>query len=349
MKKLPKISFVLCTYFGERTIDACLKSLAEQDYPKERMEVLIADGGSKDRTIGICLRWQKEYPKMIKIAHNPAQYDDGKGAGKDTFSRKAKGDIICFIDQDNILIQKDWIKRMLKPFANPKIAAVQSRMAIVKEDSIINKYLSAIGIEDPFAADYSLNAQVTINPKKFKFDKEGNYFICELSIDNYFYAGNNGFMAKRKEFFGAGGYNQDVDNFYRMAGKRYKIAVPKEAKLHHSAATDFRHMLQKRTKYVVRYLEENYDNRDFYWFDIKKNNFRQNLRFVNAVLFNILFIPGLFQGILMALKTKGDYWLLHPIMLSSITWAYILGRCKSFVNTRVLRKSFGIDMTKQNN
>lgn len=349
MKKLPKISFIICTYFGERTMSDCLKSLIEQDYPKEKMEILIADGGSKDETLKICKRYQKKYPKSIKIDHNKAQYDDGKGAGKDTFSRKAKGDLICFIDQDNILVQKDWIKRMLVAFENPEISAVQSRMAIVENDSLINKYLSAIGIEDPFVVNYSLNAQITLNPKKFKYNKEKKYFICELSAKKYFYAGNNGFMIRKKEFFEAGGYNQDVDNFYRMAKKNYIIAVPKNAKLHHSAATDFKHMLQKRTKYVVRYLEENYEDRDFFWFDLKRNNFGQNLRFINTILFNILFIPGLIQGIYMSIKTKGSHWLLHPIMLSSITWSYIIGRTQSFINTKILKKGFGIDMSKQNN
>ena len=168
--KYPKISFILCTYFGERTIEDCLKSLTNQDYPKESMEILIADGGSKDKTLEIAEKYRKLYPKVIKIEHNKAQYDDGRGAGKDTFSRKAKGDLICFVDQDNILVQKNWIKKMLKPFKNSEISAVQSRMAIMKNDTIINKYLSAIGIEDPFAIPYSLNAQIVFNPKKFKYN-----------------------------------------------------------------------------------------------------------------------------------------------------------------------------------
>ena len=348
-KDLQKISFVLCTYFGERTLDKCLKGLVEQDYPKEKMEILIADGGSKDKTLAIAEKYRKEHPKIIKIAHNKAQYDDGRGAGKDTFSRKAKGDLICFIDQDNILVQKDWIKRMLKPFENPEIVAVQSRMAIMKKDSLINKYLSAIGIEDPFAISYSLNAQITLNPKKFQYNKEGDYFICKLNKSDFLYCGNNGFMIRKKEFFDAGGYNQDVDNFYRMTLKRYKIAVPKEAKLYHSATTDFKHMVEKRTKYVVRYIEENYEDRDFYWFDLKRNNFSQNFKFIRSVLFNIFFIPGMIQSLYMWKKTKGSYWLLHPFMLFSITWSYIFGSIYSFFRRKILKKGFGLDMTKQNN
>ena len=345
----PKISFIICTYFGERTLGQCLNSLVNQNYPKEKMEILIADGGSKDKTLEIAKQCQKKYPKIIKIEHNKAQYDDGKGAGKDTFSKKSKGDIICFIDQDNILIQKDWIKRMLKPLENEEIVAVQSRMAIMNKDSVINKYLSAIGIEDPFATSYSLNAQITMNPKRFQYNKKDNYFICKLDKNDFLYAGNNGFMMKRKEFFDVGGYNQDVDNFYRITLKKYKIAVPKEAKLHHSAATDFKHMINKRTKYVVRYIEENYSDRDFFWFDLKRNNFKQNLKFIKNVFFNILFIPGLVRGIYMWIKTRGNYWLLHPFMLFSITWSYIFGTLFSIFKRKILRKNFKLDMTKQNN
>jgi len=344
----PKISFVLCTYFGERTLDACLRSLVEQKYPKDKMEILIADGGSKDKTLEIAKKYQKKYPKLIKIENNKAQYDDGRGAGKDTFSRKSKGEIICFVDQDNILIQKDWIKKMIIPLKNPEISAVQSRMAIMRKDSMMNRYLSAIGIEDPFSVPYSLNAQVTLNSKKFEYAKEGDYFICRLDKNNFLYAGNNGFMIKRKPFFEAGGYNQDTDNFYRMSLKNYKVAVPKNAKLHHSAATDFSHFLEKRIKYVIRYLEENYEDRDFYWFDLDKNNFKQNFKFIKNILFNVLIIPALIQGIYMAIREKKAVWLMHPIMLFSITWAYIFGRGYSLINKIILRKGFKLDMTKQN-
>ena len=108
-----------------------------------------------------------------------------------------------------------------------------------------------------------------------------------------------------------------------LSKKKYKIAVPKDLKLYHKTSVSFRHMLSKRMFYVGHYLLDNYGDRDFYWFDLKKNNFRQNFKFVKNVLFNMLFIPGLLTGIKMALVKRQAFWLVHPFAVSFMTYGYI--------------------------
>lgn len=40
------ISIVIPTLNSEKTLKDCLKSIAEQDYPHNHLEIIIADGGS---------------------------------------------------------------------------------------------------------------------------------------------------------------------------------------------------------------------------------------------------------------------------------------------------------------
>jgi glycosyltransferase involved in cell wall biosynthesis len=54
---LPSISIVIPTYNCERTIKACLDSIVRQDYPKDKIEVIIVDGGSKDKTLEIARKY----------------------------------------------------------------------------------------------------------------------------------------------------------------------------------------------------------------------------------------------------------------------------------------------------
>jgi len=325
VKNLPTISVLTCTYNGQKTMEKCLQGLFSQDYPLDKIEWIIADGGSSDKTVEIVKKWQKKYPKVIKFYHNETQFSDGRGKGYDLFSRKANNEIIWFMDQDNILIQKDWIKNMVKILVNDKdIAAVQSRMAIPKKGTVLDRYLSAIGIEDPFAIHYSLNSQIIFNPKKFKFNKEGKYYIYQIDPNNFYYAGSNGFMIRREAFFNSGGWNQDTDLFYRMGMNHYKVAVPKDVKLYHMSSINMKHFILKRCFYVQYYLSQNYEGRDFYWFDLKKNKLKENLRFVKAVLFNISIIPGLIQGGKRALKERKGYWLMHPLALFLVTSSYVL-------------------------
>lgn len=332
--KFPKISIVTCTYNGERTIEDYLKHIFFQDYPKNKIELILADGGSDDKTIEIINKYRKKYPKIIKFMHNPKKVSIGKGMGMDNATRKAKGEIIVQLDQDNILVQKDWLKNMIEILVNDKeVIAVQSRMAIPKNATLTDKYLNAIGIEDPFAVNYSLNAQIVFNPQKFIY--RNRYFVYEINRNNFFYAGDNGFAIRKKEFLETGGYTQDIDNFYRMAlsNKKYKIAVPKDIKLYHKTSTEFVHFLKKRGFYVRFYLLQNYEGRDHYWIS-RENNFKENFRYIKTVLFNLAFIPGLIQGIRMALKEKKSFWLLHPVMLFSITSTYIY----SFFYAKIFKK-----------
>ncbi len=341
---LPKISFVLCTFNGERTLEKCLASFFSQDYPLSKIELIIADGGSKDKTLEIISAYKKKYPKIVKFFHNNRQFADGKGNGIDLFSRKAKHELIGFIDQDNIFVQKEWIKKMIQPFLHDKeISAVQSRLAVPKKGNFVDKYFGMTGMEDPFAIPYSLSSQTIFNPQRFQYHQKGDYYSYRLSKNKFLYGGNNGCIVRRDKFFEAGGYSQDNDEFYRFALKHYKVAVPKNAKLHHWTATDFRHFLVKRGKYVVYYLSENYEKRDVYWFSLRYNNFVQNFKFIKILLFNLMIIPGLIEGLYMAIKQKKLLWLVHPLMLFSVTLDYII--CAIY--SKVKNKKEKIDLSSQ--
>ena len=71
MEQIFEVSVVMPVYNEEKYIDKCINSLLEQDYPQDKMEWIFVDGNSKDRTIEILSRYQKEYPNLIKVYENP--------------------------------------------------------------------------------------------------------------------------------------------------------------------------------------------------------------------------------------------------------------------------------------
>jgi len=331
MEKMPKISIVLCVYNGERTLDEFFKALFAQDYPSEKIEILVVYGKSDDNTLDIIKNYQKKHSN-IKIINNPKRFNMGKGAGLDIGTQKATGEFIAIIDQDNILVQKDWLKNMINIMVkNKEITGVQSRLTI-PDGTIIDKYLNAIGIEDPFAIPYSLNAQIVLNPKKFYFDNELESYIYEVNKENFYYAGSNGFIIRKDKIKEIGGWYQDIDNFYKMASKNWKIATPKNIKLHHKTSTNLWHFLSKRSFYIKHYIVENYEGREFYWINFKKNSAMQNMKFIRTVVFNLIIIPGLIKGISMAIKEKKKFWLIHPAILFLITIDYIY----SFLYSKII-------------
>ena len=70
---LPFASVVVPTRNEERSIRACLESLGRQDYPHDRLEVLVLDGGSADRTREIVEEMAAASPVTIRLLDNPAR------------------------------------------------------------------------------------------------------------------------------------------------------------------------------------------------------------------------------------------------------------------------------------
>lgn len=66
------MSVVIPVYNEERHIEACLKSVLEQDYPADRYEVIVADGGSTDRTRSIVSSIASRHPR-VRVLDNPAR------------------------------------------------------------------------------------------------------------------------------------------------------------------------------------------------------------------------------------------------------------------------------------
>jgi|SRR3989344_9433681 len=334
---LPKVSIITCTYNGERVIRDYFEGIFNQDYPLDKIEVIIADGGSTDSTLKIIEEFKTKYPKNILFVINEKRYKVGRGKGVDLASKYVKGEIIILIDQDNLLIQKNWISNAVNILMrNKNISAVQSRLKSPSNSKIVDKYLNSTGIEDPFVFNYSLNSQITFYPNKFKFDSNLGVYLYNVNRKRFYYGGDNGFLIWKNIFFETGGYTQDIDNFYRMAlsRKKYTIAVPKNMFLYHKSSTTLKDLLSKKTFYVKHYLLENYDERDFFWFDIHKNSFNQNLKFIYSVVYNLSFIPGFFKGIQMSLKKRNNFWMIHSFLLWLITFYYI----KSFFHVLIFKK-----------
>ena len=67
------VSVVMPVYNEEKYIDACMRSLFLQDYPKEQMEWIFVDGNSTDRTREILQEYERVYPALIRVLQNPAR------------------------------------------------------------------------------------------------------------------------------------------------------------------------------------------------------------------------------------------------------------------------------------
>ncbi len=109
---LPLVSFIIPTYNSYRTIEKCLKSIREQEYPK--IEIIVVDGGSIDGTLEIA----KKYADKVVILKGPLGFARAYGAVI------SKGEILGIIDSDVYLPHKMWLRRAVATLLSHPRAAI---------------------------------------------------------------------------------------------------------------------------------------------------------------------------------------------------------------------------------
>jgi cellulose synthase/poly-beta-1,6-N-acetylglucosamine synthase-like glycosyltransferase len=75
-------------------IEACMRGVLAQDYPKDKLEILVADGMSGDATREILARMSADDPR-IRVVDNP---DRIQAAGLNRALREARGEVIVRMD-----------------------------------------------------------------------------------------------------------------------------------------------------------------------------------------------------------------------------------------------------------
>ncbi|MFQ6020583.1 MAG: glycosyltransferase [Candidatus Aenigmatarchaeota archaeon] len=111
----PFLSVIIAAYNEEKNIKNTLNSIFKSNYPKKKMEVIVVDDGSTDKTSEIV----KKFPvKLIKYKPNK-----GKVFALNKGLSKAKGEIIVTLDADTEL-ESNALKLLSQHFKDERVGAV---------------------------------------------------------------------------------------------------------------------------------------------------------------------------------------------------------------------------------
>ncbi len=127
----PRVSIVIPTYNEEKNIERCLKSVYNLNYPKEKLEIIVADDGSTDSTLKVL----KKY-KNIKIVK---QNHLGKVEALNLGILNNSYEFILTLDADTVL-DKDCLKELLAPLSNEKIGATTGNNNVRNKKSLIGTF-----------------------------------------------------------------------------------------------------------------------------------------------------------------------------------------------------------------
>lgn len=311
-KRLPSVSFVIPTYNAEVHLPKCLASINEQNYPRNKYEILVADGGSDDRTVEIAKRYGAT---VIKNKRKIAEFGGSLGM------RRAKGDYVVLMGADNEIIKKDWLRKMIIPLMmDPDLFGVESYYYYKDSDSIFNKYSMVIHVADPFARSIS---------GKIVQKKRQNYIECMIVGKATYPLGANGFVWNKRIIEEVGGYKMtfeeaNMTSYILKKGYRKFARVPGYG-VYHDHVSSLGDFIRKRIKIANKFLLRRREGRETW-----VNN-TSRIKFAFCAIYCISIVGPLVEGVYCYSKTKEKYWLLHPIMCFIAVTVYIF----VFVKNRI--------------
>lgn len=100
----------------------CLLSLEQADLCGA--EVIVVDNGSSDSTPEMLREWEAAGPRRLAIRSDE---NLGFARGCNLGASKASGDVIVFLNDDTFVL-RDWLPRLLAPFADPSVWITGSRL-----------------------------------------------------------------------------------------------------------------------------------------------------------------------------------------------------------------------------
>ncbi len=337
-------SVIIPTLNAQRTLEECLAYLFSQNYPKDKIEIISADGGSTDSTLDILKKYN------VKIVPNPLKTGE---AGKMAGLKAAQGEYVVFLDSDNILIDPDWLTKLEKPFADSQIVAAESIYFLCrKADNSLTRYFAFMGMGDPinlFLGNYDHINAITNKWTSLNISSEMKNIDSTEYLKIHLYkdkplptVGANGFVVRRTllDSLLKDDYLFDVDVMNLLMQNHKEDNSCYMAKVYtglvHLFTPDIKTFIRKQQRRVRDYvyyqsknLRVSHDTRNIFLKILYPGgpSFKGLLLFILSC-FTI--IPLLLQVVIGFIRKPDWVWLLHPLLCEITLYVYTTERIKSF-------------------
>ncbi|MBP7087963.1 MAG: glycosyltransferase [Candidatus Omnitrophica bacterium] len=312
-----KFSFSLPVYNEAQRLKRCLDSIKEQDYPKEKIEVLLVDGGSSDETVKIASQYE-----FVKVLFNPKRLAD---FGAKISAKEASGELLVIFAADNDLVGKDWLRTVNQIFLLDKeISTLWCRMISSDFDSSINKYYELVQ-NDPLSFCINKNSRYYQKKALKKVINNKDCYIFEVEKDRPLIWGANGLVYRTslvKDIILKEGFLGDNDVFQELIeqGNNKVVYFTNLLVVHHHVQSLRQWIRKWKRNYLSHFLAQR-KTRNLGW--VMDKNFK--LKLIFWVVYSILPVFSLVHSLYLLLRDKNIFWLYHPIVsfFQAITYSYL--------------------------
>jgi glycosyltransferase involved in cell wall biosynthesis len=215
----PKFSVIIITRNRASFLPRVLESVINQDYEKEKYEIIVVDNNSSDSTTSIVERFKRRCPNRICYAFEPKI---GMSNARNRGAETAKGEILLFIDDDAIA-STNWLTNHGHLYQSfPDIVATGGKIELTfiskKPKWISEELLVTLGYLDlshketiisfpyhPFGVNFSVKKEQLIKLKGFRGELKS--------------------------------YNDEKAFFYKLYLNKYKVGYSPRALVYHQIPT----------------------------------------------------------------------------------------------------------------
>jgi len=313
----PTVSVVIPTLNSERYLDECLDALRLQDYPRNRVEIIIADGGSTDATLSIA-----RHHEVDLILDNPLRTGE---AGKAVAIKASSGELVCTVDSDNVVVGTDWLSRMIAPFEDP--AVISSEVLYwdySRDDSYVNRYQALTGINDPMClwiGNYGRWSELKGRWTDYPYLSEPRDGWEKVVLHPNFVPtmGANGYIVRRRAFDAVpvGEYHFDIDFVHDLVAAGHGTVARVDVAIRHHFCDGVQQFVRKTRRRSDDFFHFSAEGRRSYpW------TRRRLTGIARFVLSTVLVVPLLLDVARGLRRRRDTAWLFHVPACWITLWIY---------------------------
>jgi poly-beta-1,6-N-acetyl-D-glucosamine synthase len=127
----PSVTLLIPAYNEARHIAAKIRDSLQLEYPVEKLEILVACDGSRDRTPAIA----QSFADGVRVRVLNFPKNRGKISTLNDGVRDARGEIVVFTDA-TALLYPDSLRCLMMSFADPQVGAVSGRYTVIRADEV---------------------------------------------------------------------------------------------------------------------------------------------------------------------------------------------------------------------
>lgn len=349
-KKLPSVTIAIPAYNEEKTLSKTVNSIIKSNYPKNKLNIIIVNDGSKDNTSKVAKELIKKHKSFkIKLINKK---NSGKASAVNTALDLAKTELFAVVDADS-RISKNSIRTLVPHLENPKTGAAISRIKIDSPKNIIEKvqrfeYIMSTLLRKIMASlgTLSMTPGVLSMYKTSLLKKLGGF-------------------TKEKE-----NLTEDLEIAMRLKYNGYDVILDHKSITYTKAPETFDKLWKQRIRWSRGYIYNHVKYKDMFLskkhgffgiFQLPVNALAIILLIINIGIISVMFINDAYEFVIRSLTIEGYFmnWLtdfptlkefflaqnMHimiPIIVASLTGFYIVYTAHKQFKESIVKHTFPI-------